>query len=338
MAEGEGWYRGATAITMREPRGPLPLCSVEGWTAPAVRAAQTTRGLAVSAPGARADVVPAARAAFNLARHVGDDPQAVDARRHMLRRALGVERIIWLEQVHGNAVHVAVGTEPESNEARSRASPRADAVVTAWPGVACAVMTADCLPILFATRDGAVVGAIHAGWRGLAAGVVEAALDAARRLWADCERAARVEVAWVGAARRRRSRDDADRQIGARPVAFEAWIGPAIGQKAFEVGPEVREALIDADRRAASAALTRSWRGREPVATLRWPAVEAAFQRGAGDRWHADLAALAWRRLAREGAAVSLSGSCTFDDAAGWYSHRRDPASGRQASLIWRTR
>jgi YfiH family protein len=167
---------------------------VPDWPAPEnIRAVITTRSGGVSQP-------PYDR--LNLAEHVGDDPKAVAANRSLLRRELGLAREpLWLEQVHGCGVAdgdvIAAGC-------------RADAATATRPGRVCAVLTADCLPLLLCNRDGSRVAAVHAGWRGLAGGVIEAAL-------------ARFE-------------EPAE--------ALLVWLGPAIGPQAFEVGPEVREAFL----------------------------------------------------------------------------------------------
>jgi len=234
------------------------------WPAPRwVRAVYTTR---------RGGVSDEPFAAQNLAAHVGDDLGAVRDNRAALRTALGLAREpAWLAQVHGTTVvHAeAVGVPP----------PEADASVTSVPGLACAVLVADCLPVLFCDRAGARVAAAHAGWRGLAAGVLEAAVDG----------------------------------LGVAPASVSAWLGPAIGAERFEVGPEVRAAFVDHD-----------------------PAAAADFRAGAGDRWHADLYALARRRLAALGVGqVHGGGECTASDPERWFSHRRDGRTGRMAALIW---
>lgn len=170
------------------------------WPAPAwVRACVTTRAGGVS-------VAP--YESFNLAAHVEDDPAAVTKNRQRLLSQLGC-RPAWLQQVHGIAV---VQADPECVE-------QADASWTATSGVACTVMTADCLPALFCDRAGTRVAAAHAGWRGLANGVLEATLDA----------------------------------LAVEPQDTLVWLGPAIGPQAFEVGAEVREAFVSQHAQAASA-------------------------------------------------------------------------------------
>jgi len=173
------------------------------WPAPArVRAVSTTRLGGTS-------LAPCD--SFNLAAHVGDDPAAVAQNRAHLKALAQIPgEPAWLEQVHGTDVV----------QAEEVAAPRkADASVAMESGPVCVVMTADCLPVLFASRDGRRVGAAHAGWRGLAAGVLERTVET-------------LEVA---------------------PQDLIVWFGPAIEQEHFEVGEEVRDAFVGADQRAASA-------------------------------------------------------------------------------------
>ena len=169
----------------------------------------------------------------NIAAHVGDDPAAVAGNRARLRASLGLPaEPVWLEQVHGSRVvdlDSGDGDGPvPADSARDASSPRvADAVVTRAPGRVCAIQVADCMPVLFAAADGSVVGAAHAGWHGLAGGVLEAAV----------------------------------RAMETPPEELLAWLGPAIGQAHFEVGEEVRAAFLAADAGAA-AAFTANPRGR----------------------------------------------------------------------------
>jgi hypothetical protein len=166
------------------------------WPVPAkVHTWQTTRPGGVSSGSWRS---------LNLAGHVGDRPENVAGNRELLSRSLGLPaEPRWLEQVHGNRV-----LRLDRGESGS-----ADGAVTATRGVVLAVMTADCLPVLLATRDGRRIGVAHAGWRGLAAGVLAEAVAAF-----DCD---------------------------AGDVC--AWLGPAISQAAFEVGAEVRAAFLAGD-------------------------------------------------------------------------------------------
>jgi hypothetical protein len=154
---------------------------------------------------------------LNLGIHVGDDPLRVAENRRRLRAALQLPaEPLWLDQVHGADVlgADAPGVAPRAADGR----PRADAVVTHRAGVVCCIQVADCLPVLLAARDGSAIGAAHAGWRGLAAGVIE-----------NTVRAMRVPAA-----------------------GLVAWLGPAIGPEKFEVGEDVREAFVARGPRAAA--------------------------------------------------------------------------------------
>lgn len=164
---------------------------IPDWPAPArVKACVTTReGGASLAPFD----------SLNLGDHVGDDPTAVAENRRRLTDPFAITPA-WLQQVHGIVVVEADPTQVAT----------ADASWTATPGIACTAMTADCLPVLFCNRAGTRVAAAHAGWRGLANGVLEATLDS----------------------------------LAVPADEILAWLGPAIGPQAFEVGPEVREAFI----------------------------------------------------------------------------------------------
>lgn len=188
------------------------LLEMEWQLPPGVRAACTTRLGGVSPPPWHS---------FNLATHVGDDPAHVAANRARLRELLGLEREpAWLEQVHG--------VEVANLDAGVPAQPiTADASVTSMSGLACVVMVADCLPVLFTTRDGSRVGAAHAGWRGLAAGVLERTVHA----------------------------------MGVPGGELRAWLGPCISRQHFEVGDEVREAFVRQDA-GADPCFERNSRGR----------------------------------------------------------------------------
>lgn len=148
-------------------------------------------------------------AALNLGTAVGDDPAAVAENRRRFAAALEGARPVWLKQVHGTRVQRLRADDLD------RAPPEADAAWTDEPGIACTVQVADCLPVLFSTADGRAVAAAHAGWRGLAGGVLEAT----------------VEALAAGA--------------GVRPAELHAWLGPCIGPASFEVGPEVAEAFSE---------------------------------------------------------------------------------------------
>jgi len=176
-----------------------------------------------------------------------------------------------LTQVHGAEVVAA----PDASK-----SPRADAAVTFEPNVVLAVRVADCMPVLFADRAGSVIGIAHAGWRGMAAGVLENTIAAMSR----------------------------------EPSRVFAWLGPAIGRSAFEVGADVRDAFVGAD-----------------------PGAQKAFADVRPGKWLADLEALARMRLARAGVnAIHGGHMCTASDPARFFSFRRDGTSRRMEAFLWR--
>jgi len=209
---------------------------------------------------------------LNLGLHVGDDPGAVVQNRGILMQALGLKLSPqWLSQVHGTGV---VEAQPDGQVRE------ADACWSRRPGVACAVLTADCLPVLFTDSEGSRVAAAHAGWRGLAAGVLEATL-----------------------------------RHFPNPGKVQAWLGPAIGPLAFEVGEEVHARFVS-----------------------ELPETEVAFVHSPTQpgKWLADLYQLARLRLQAAGVqAISGGDYCTFTEAEYFYSYRRDGQTGRMASLIW---
>ncbi|HEV2110974.1 MAG TPA: peptidoglycan editing factor PgeF [Gammaproteobacteria bacterium] len=234
------------------------------WPAPArVHAVSTTRDGGVST---------GVYASLNLGQHVGDEPAAVAENRRRLLAALGLaDEPRWLEQVHGKRVARLEGEAvPEP----------ADAAATDVSGEACVIMTADCLPVLFCDTSGTRVAAAHAGWRGLAAGVLEASV----------------------------------RAMDTVPGELLAWMGPAIGPKAYEVGEEVRRAFLAHDPRAT-----------------------AAFAPGkAPGKWWCDLYMLARQRLEAAGVQrIHGGGYCTYRERERFFSFRRDGECGRMASLIW---
>ena len=185
----------------------------EHW-APSVRTAFSVRSGGVSA---------GPYASLNLGAHVGDDPVAVAENRRRLRTALALpSEPLWLSQQHGIDV-----VDADRTPSRSQSAPAGDAAVTREPGRVLAVLVSDCLPVLLADTDGRAVAVAHAGWRGLSAGVIEAAIGA----------------------------------LAIEPQRLRAWIGPGIGQAHFEVGEEVRDAFCGHDQQAA-AAFERNRRGR----------------------------------------------------------------------------
>ena len=273
------------------------------WPAPpGLRALTTTRhGLGVSQPPFDS---------FNLGIRCGDDADAVIENRRQLEAALSLPASPhWLKQVHGIEVlrfapslspqakgRVGEGLSspeeqplPHSRLRRHRApqqaregveaEPEADAAVTSTPGTVLAILTADCLPVVFAARDGSEIAAAHAGWRGLADGMLEATVAA----------------------------------MNTPAGGILAWLGPAAGPDAYEIGVEVFEAFVSRDAGAAG-----------------------AFAPTRPGHWKVDMYALARRRLAAVGVIdVHGGGLCTISDPARFFSHRRDQRSGRIATLAW---
>ncbi|WP_312549214.1 peptidoglycan editing factor PgeF [Massilia sp.] len=214
---------------------------------------------------------------LNLGLHVGDDPTRVAENRARLQVLLP-GRPAWIAQVHGNGVVDAATVGP------GQPVREGDASIATGRGVVCAILTADCLPVLFADLDGRVVGAAYDGWRGLAGGVLQASVRAMRR-------------------------------AGAGEIS--AWLGPAIGPMAFEVGQDVFDSFA-----------------------LALPGVDIgfAFRRHPeqASKYLADMFALARLMLEREGVTGIAGGiHCTATERDRFYSYRRDGVTGRQASLIW---
>ena len=240
------------------------------WPAPAnVKSAQTTRHGGVSV---------GRYCCLNLGGHVGDSALAVSKNRALLRAALSLpSEPLWLNQVHG---HHILHADDDANADSTHSGRQDDGCVTTLAGRVCVIMTADCLPVLLCDRSGSCVAAAHAGWRGLAAGVLERTFAAMR--------------------------------VPGHSVM--AWLGPAIGLRAFEVGDEVRARFVAHDAAAA-----------------------AAFHHNARGRWQCDLYLLARQRLLTLGIKAIYGGEfCTFDDANRFYSYRRDGETGRMATLVWR--
>ncbi|MDP8568468.1 peptidoglycan editing factor PgeF [Methylophilus aquaticus] len=237
----------------------LPII-IPDWPAPAhVKALQTTRLGGVST---------GVYASLNLGDHVKDQPQYVAANRQRLSPLLPSEPV-WLNQVHGIRVIDA---------AQASCIESADASFSTHKQVVCVTMTADCLPVLLCDQAGTVVAAVHAGWRSLCDGVIEAT-------------------------------------VHTMPVAASslmAWLGPAIGPQAFEVGGEVRAQFMAVDAQAETAFVSH------------------------GDKWLGDLYTLARQRLQRLGVTqVYGGGRCTYSEAETFFSYRRDGDTGRMASMIW---
>ena len=203
---------------------------------------------------------------LNLGLNCGDDVSNVVRNREKLAQHLPAIPQ-WLQQVHGPRVVSHPGDSLDPLEG--------DALVARAAGQVCAVLTADCLPVLFCTQSGSCVAVAHAGWRGLAGGILEATI----------------------------------RAMGEKPDNIIAWLGPAIGSSAYEVGDDVRNAFAD---------------------------LPADCFSQHGGRWLFDLCRAARHKLMQAGVR-SISGGdfCTFSDQDQFFSYRRDGVCGRMASLIW---
>jgi len=248
------------------------------WPVPSVRAVCTTRVGGASQPPYNG---------FNLGDHVGDRPEAVAVNRRQLAQDLGV-RPVFLQQVHGWHVAQLHKGIPDATEA--------DACWTCETDVACTIMVADCLPVLFTDPQGSVVAAAHAGWRGLAGeggqGVLEATVKALRAKLQD---------------------------LG-KPSSLLAWLGPSIGPTKFEVGAEVRQAFVDFNPEADRAFVPHSEHSDKYWADLAGLARQRLQYMGVSELYGNDISAQ-W---------------CTVLNPDLFFSHRRDRVSGRFAAAIWR--
>ena len=248
---------------------------------------------------------------LNLGTHVGDDPAAVQANRLALQAAVQARtptaRAVFLNQVHGDGVVHLDAATPDGTEA--------DACVATAPGTVCTIMVADCLPVLLAHRNGQVMAAAHAGWRGLAGeggwGVLESVFKDFSALALAGKASQAIEsIANQGL--------ESAKPLAARTLA---WLGPCIGPQAFEVGEEVRAAFCAPDAAAAQ-----------------------HFQAHGPGKYLADLAGLARQRLRALGITQVYGndgspGWCTVSQPSRFFSHRRDAfalgGSGRMAACIW---
>ncbi|MEY4496000.1 MAG: hypothetical protein RL744_1064 [Pseudomonadota bacterium] len=218
---------------------------------------------------------------LNLGLNAGDVAADVLHNRSIVRSHLPTEPL-WLKQIHGMTV-----STPVSRNALTGKPIEADAAVTNIPNEVLAILTADCMPVLFASKGGGVIGAAHAGWRGLSGGVLENTLQAMLAL-----------------------------SPGLSPKDIVAWMGPAIGSTAFEVGEDV----LDAFSVQRSAILLEAF---EPIA-------------GSPGKYLANLYLLAQDRLRSIGIEKIYGGDfCTFNDSEKFFSYRKDKKTGRFASLIW---
>ena len=256
------------------------------WQAAGVGALMTTRTGGCSA---------APFDTMNLQKGGGDAPEAVARNRALLAEAIG-RTPVFISQVHGSSV---------VRLTRADAVPgapihTADASITTDPNIACAIQVADCLPVLFAAPEGRGVGAAHAGWRGLASGVLEAAID---RL---CEAAA------------------------CEPHELKAWIGAGIGPARFQVGADVVEAF------GGSSAHQPSEAAAQGTAQSSGDVAKARFVPEAPGKWLASLPLLARDRLRSAGVDAVFDGTwCTVSEPSRFFSFRRDRVTGRMAAVIW---
>lgn len=243
------------------------------WPAPTnVHALQTTRHFTSSNQGY--SLTP--YNSLNFGSHVKDNPIHVAQNRQLLSQFLPSEPV-WLSQVHGIEIVDASNTN---------CLPDADASFSMQKNVVCVTMTADCLPVLLCDKAGSVVAAVHAGWRGLCDGVLEASIHKLCR-------AAQI-----------------------KPADLMAWLGPAIGPNAFEVGAEVRAQFVEKDKNAVSAFKVH------------------------GDKFLANIYLLATQRLNSLSVTNIYGGGhnenyCTYSDEERFFSYRRDGETGRMATLIW---
>lgn len=275
------------------------------WAAPApVLALMSTRAGGVSpAPFDSLNLRPAALPGSGPL----DAPDKVHENQRRFAQALGA-RPVWLNQVHGAAVHRVTAGAVEAHGPAGGAGPGlpvADASISTEPGLACCVLVADCLPVLLCDRVGRVVGAAHAGWRGLAGGVLENTVQAM------------VQAA------------------GVAPSEVMAWLGPCIGPQAFEVGADVLAAFgvaAEPGPSGGSGGSGDSGGGQQA-------ALQAAFvyrpRPDGSPRWLANLPSLARERLARAGVHAVTGGQwCTFNTPSRFFSFRREPVTGRLAAAI----
>lgn len=260
---------------------------IPNWPAPAnVKALQTTRNGGVS-------LKP--YASLNLGAHVNDDALAVAKNRQLLSRYLPSEPV-WVNQVHGVEVIDA---------AQSTCLQNADASFATKKNVVCVTMTADCLPVLLCDNAGTVVAAVHAGWRGLCDGALEASIHAVCR-------AANIT-----------------------PNQLMAWLGPAIGPNAFEVGAELRAQFIAKDAQAAQAFKLRGDKGDKWLCNIYQIAMQRLNNVGVTQIYGATTCKLHDKNHDENHEENQGENFCTYTDEVNFFSYRRDNVTGRMASLIW---
>lgn len=263
------------------------ICRITGFFPQQIQAIQTTRLGGDSKPPYNE---------FNLGAHVGDDPVAVLANRKRLQQVVQAE-LVWLDQVHGTRVLAHASGQTAPNDCR------ADAIVANQSGQACLVMTADCLPLLIARPGQQQIAAVHAGWRGLCDGVIEATLD---RLAAECPRPVGRDEWWI-------------------------WLGPAIGPEAFQVGEDVRAAFLANDPAMGVAFQA------QPSSPGKWLADLGLLARLRLSRWFEAFRGGAAGHQSGDGPVlihVAQQKDCVYTQADRYFSYRRDRVTGRMASLI----
>lgn len=234
---------------------------------------------------------------FNLGDHVGDSAIHVSKNRQRLEEIIGQQGISWLQQVHGTRV-------VDASLANGR---QADASYTQEPNRVCNVMTADCLPVFFCDTEGRQVAVAHAGWRGLHAGVLQQTV-------AQFHRSSRANCQ-------------------TNPSRIIAYLGPAISQKAFEVGDDVREAFLSLphDQLKRGRQYFKAGRTLDSRSRIHSPEVIKGTQ-----KWMADLYGIAKDMLNNMGVSDIYGGErCTFTEVDDFFSYRRDGRTGRMVNLIW---
>jgi polyphenol oxidase len=262
------------------------------WSAPThVKAVFTSRGIAQTGFASKSGVSQPPFDAFNLGDHVGDDPNHVMANRHMLQVLLGVKPV-YLKQVHGTEV---VTLAPKTSHGTV-----ADACITAEKKLACTIMVADCLPVLFTDTEGRFVAAAHAGWRGLVDGVLRENMLSINTL-------ASVNTAYTA-------------------PKIIAWLGPCIGPKAFEVGDEVKAAFV-----AKLDGASQFFAPKDNPESGKWLADLAGLA-----RLQLKQLGLVDNHIFGNDSSAKW---CTVNNPLRFFSHRRDAvklgSSGRMAACIW---
>jgi polyphenol oxidase len=264
---------------------------IPNWPAPNnVHALQTNRHAPSGASSQAPDKLETPYDSFNLASHVNDNPIHVAQNRQMLSQLLPSEPV-WLNQTHSIEVVNAANISCLDDSGYADCVPSADASFSTQKNVVCVVMTADCLPVLLCDKAAKIVVAVHAGWRGLCDGALEASIHAA------CKAA----------------------QI--MPSDLMAWLGPAIGPKAFEVGAEVREQFMAKDAKSELAFIAHGENQEQ-------------------DKWLCNIYQIATQRLNNVGVTQIYGGGidqdfCTFSQKDQFFSYRRDGVTGRMATMIW---